>query len=156
MPSSLDDLDDAEYNRLYDEFYGIPQDENQEGECGDEGMKLLDEPGIWGAIQEWLYGTLNYPTLLELINFQYDHHPKIQYWEEFLSRLAFIQLLDKRKSLFHSISLADHLARISAYRSPPEISSNLSHFSPPPTTGLPVVEARECMDVWAVNILPRK
>lgn len=72
MKSPKVTLEGAQYDWLYDEFYGIAQHEEEQGDervFDDNNMMVLDEPGIWRAIQDWLYGTLSYSVLLELIDF---------------------------------------------------------------------------------------
>ena len=157
MPSSLDDLDDSEYDRLHNENYGIAQgEEEEEGGFDDSNMKVLDGPGIWGAIQEWLYGTLSYPMLLDIIDFQYNHNPKIQYWEDFMSRLAYIEGLEEHQSLFRSISLTEHLACITSYQSTTENPTSTSSLSLPAASEASNVKAKEPTDAWAVKIAPCK
>lgn len=161
MPSSLADLDDAEYYRRHDEFYGMDSNDEEDDEERDENsnMKVLDALGIWGAIQEWMFGTMNYPSLLELIAFQYDFDSKIQYWEDFLSRLTYVNNLAERESLFRSIPLAEHLSRISNYRVSAEDRVDLPSVDLPSVGVQPapepyITEAEEAR--WAVNIVPRK
>jgi hypothetical protein len=72
-------------------------------------LMLLDPIGIWGSISEWMCNDLSYETLLDRIDFQYNHDPKIQYWEDFLSSLTFQPDLDKREEFFMSSLLAEHL-----------------------------------------------
>ena len=56
-----------------------------------------------------MFDNLSYEILLDRIDFQYDHDPKIQYWEDFLSSLTFQADLDKQEELFMSIPLVEHL-----------------------------------------------
>ncbi|KAI9457185.1 hypothetical protein HD554DRAFT_2042421 [Boletus coccyginus] len=158
LPSVLDGLDNDEYDRQHDEFYGIhPNDDDGDVEHEESGnTKVLDAAGIWETIQEWMLGATSYDALLEIIDFQYDFNPKIQYWEDFMSQLTIIDDLEKRVALFRSISLSDHLARLADYRSAAEVRSNVSHGVPSPTPEPPVLHVREEMGMWSVNINPRK
>ncbi|KAI9462604.1 hypothetical protein HD554DRAFT_2041181 [Boletus coccyginus] len=158
LPSVLDGLDNDEYDRQHDEFYGIhPNDDDGNVEHEESGnTKVLDAAGIWETIQEWMLGATSYDALLEIIDFQYDFNPKIQYWEDFMSQLTIIDDLEKRIALFRSISLSDHLARLADYRSAAEVRSNVSHGVPSPTPEPPVLHMWEEMGMWSVNINPRK
>lgn len=154
----LDGLDNDEYDRQHDEFYGIhPNDDDGDVEHEESSnTKVLDAAGIWEAIRGWMFGATSYNTLLELIDFQYDSDSKIQYWEDFLSQLTIIDDLEKCESLFRSISLSDHLVRLADYWSAAEVCADVSHVVPSPTPEPPVLHAREEMGMWSVNINPRK
>ena len=119
-------------------------------------MKVLDAARIWEAIRGWMFRATSYNMLLKLIDFQYNSDSKIQYWEDFLSQLTIIDDLEKCESLFHSISLSNHLVCLADYRSAAEICANVSHVIPSPTSEPPVLHAQEEMGMWLVNINPRK
>jgi hypothetical protein len=156
MPASVRDLDDDEYDRRLDQFYGIGHDGDHDEEPIDNAhLKILDAVGIWEAIRAWMLGTMDYPTLLELIDFQYDANPKIQYWEDFISKLTFIDNLDKREELFLTTSLADHLALVANYHPLAEGAYDHPHAPPSPTLS-PENDSTECTTLWAVTIIPRK
>ncbi|KAI9459516.1 hypothetical protein HD554DRAFT_2041858, partial [Boletus coccyginus] len=130
LPSVLDGLDNDEYDRQHDEFYGIhPNDDDGDVEHEESGNT-------------------------KIIDFQYDFNPKIQYWEDFMSQLTIIDDLEKRVALFRSISLSDHLTRLADYQSAAEVRSNVSHGVPSPTPEPPVLHVREEMGMWSVNINP--
>jgi hypothetical protein len=154
----LDGLDNDEYDRQHNEFYGInPNDDDGDIEHEESGnTKVLDAAGIWEAIREWMFRATSYNMLLKLINFQCDSNPKIHYWEDFLSQLTIIDNLDKRESLFRLIPLPDHIVYLADYRSAAEVRPNISHIVPSPTPEPPVLHAREEMGMWLVNINPHK
>ncbi|KAG6370385.1 hypothetical protein JVT61DRAFT_12106 [Boletus reticuloceps] len=79
--------------------------------------RVLDDAQIWESIRDWLLGALSYDVLVDLIDFQYGSNLKIQYWEDFLSKLAFFEDLDKRDEVFNGISLSDHLRQLADYQS---------------------------------------
>ncbi|KAH0826466.1 hypothetical protein J3R83DRAFT_5467 [Lanmaoa asiatica] len=104
--SNPDALNDDEYDAQLDHFAG-------------HGIhRVLDDAQIWESVRDWLLGALNYDVLVDLIDFQHGSNLKIQYWEDFLSKLAFFEDLDKRDEFFNGISLSDHLRQLSDYQSP--------------------------------------
>jgi len=107
-----------------------------------------------------MFGVMSYNTLLEVINFQYNFNSKIQYWEDFLSQLTFIENLEKYKSLFHSISLSNHLAHLIEDWSAAEVHFNISCIAlsptPSPTPDPSILHAWEKMGMWSVKINPHK
>ena len=116
-------------------------------------LTLLDPIRIWGSIREWMFDDLSYEILLDRIDFQYDHNPKIQYWEDFLSSLTFQADLDKQEELFMLIPLAKHLHRVSNYWSRVTNPSDSPHASPSPADVLPPPDGMEKM--WIISIVPR-
>jgi hypothetical protein len=96
-----------------------------------------------------MFNDLSYETLLDRIDFQYDHDWKIQYWEDFLSSLTFQPDVDKREEFFMSSPLVEHLRWLSNYQSrdsdSPHITSQADVLSPP--------DGMEKM--WIVSIVPR-
>ena len=116
-------------------------------------LAILDPIGIWDSILEWMFDDLSYESLLDRIDFQYDHDLKIQYWEDFLSSLTFQADLDKREELFMSILLTEHLHRLSNYQSRVANLPDSPHTSPSPADILPPPDGMEKM--WIVSIVPR-
>ncbi|KAH0826000.1 hypothetical protein J3R83DRAFT_7469 [Lanmaoa asiatica] len=163
LPSTLndlDDLDDEEYNRQLDHYAG--RDDPGEGEEEEsDAHQVLEPTEIWNSIRDWTLGTQDYYMLVELIDYQYDFDPKIQYWEDFLSKLAFLEDLDKRAEYFRSISLEGHLRRLVDYqpllaarKTPPAIQLPLAIPQVEETT--PRVDETPRDAVWAVKVVPRK
>lgn len=168
-PVSIQSRGPSTYGRaidaIADRYAQIPDRQpgpDHDGEASDEEttedpppLVLLDSAGIWDSIRKWMFGELIYETLLDTIDFQYDHDPKIQYWEDFLSTLAFQADLEKREELFMSIPLAEHVRRLSNYRSRDVIHSDPSpRASPSPAHEHSPRDGLEKM--WVVNIVPRK
>jgi hypothetical protein len=144
---------------IADQFAQGP-DHHDDGAFDDEITKdpplaHLDSAGIWDSIWQWMFGNLHYERLLGTIDFQHGHDPTIQYWEDFLSSLAFQADLEKREELFMSIPLADHIHRLSTYGPRVTIcadSSPRTSSSPDPVLSPP--DGLE--KLWVVNIVPRK
>ncbi|KAI9573726.1 hypothetical protein HD554DRAFT_2035460 [Boletus coccyginus] len=166
-PVSIQSWRPSTYRRaidaIADHYAQIPDHQpgpNHNGEASDEEttkdpppLMLLDSAGIWDSIRKWMFGKLIYETLLDTIDFQYDHDPKIQYWKDFLSTLVFQVDLEKREELFMSISLAEHVCRLSNYQSRNVIHSDPSpRASPLPAYKLSPHDGLEKM--WIVNIVP--
>lgn len=155
LPSAArDGLDDDEYNRQLDYYAGRdgPRDgEEQEDELD---RRVLEPAEIWNSIREWILGTEDYYVLVESIDYQYDFNPKIGYWEDFLSKLTFLEDPDKRDQYFKSISLEDHIRQLGEYL-PPSMAKDT-----PPTVPLPLdpppVDETTRNAAWAVKIVPRE
>ena len=113
MPVSIRSVGPSTFKRTVDAIADQYAHNNDEGSAEEtaeaSSLMILDPIGIWDSIWEWMFDDLSYESLLDRIDFQYDHDPKIQYWEDFLSSLTFQADLDKREELFMSIPLAEHL-----------------------------------------------
>lgn len=154
LPSILDDLDDDEYNRQLDHFAGCDAlGEGDELEEESDVRQVLEPAEIWNSIHDWILGTQDYYMLVETIDYQYDFNPKIQYWEDFLSQLAFLEDLDRRHEYFKSISLADHLRQLAEY-------NTSTARDTPPLSQAPLATAyvEETLKdaAWVVKVVPRK
>ncbi|KIJ08295.1 hypothetical protein PAXINDRAFT_18560 [Paxillus involutus ATCC 200175] len=120
----------------------------------DEDMIVLDTTGIWEMIRDWITITLLYERLMRHIDFQYGKYPKIQYWEDFVSDLAF-NGVDEQQALFRPIVLDEHRHRLAHYvylvvphptSAPPPLPS-VSPASPPS-------QDETVTKMWFVRIIP--
>ncbi|KIK80624.1 hypothetical protein PAXRUDRAFT_15683 [Paxillus rubicundulus Ve08.2h10] len=103
----------------------------------DEDTTVLDTTGIW-----------------EMIYFKYGKYLNIQYWEDFISDLAF-KGVDKRQVLFKSIVLDEHRRRLAHYVSPvvPHPTSIPPPF-PSVSPASPPSQGETVMKMWFVRIIP--
>ena len=155
LPSALDNLDNEEYNRQLDHYIGrdaLGEEDNLE----ESGVRQVLVPTkIHNSIHNWILGSQDYYMLVETIDYQYDFNPKIQYWEDFLSRLAFFNDLDKQDEYFMSVSLADHLHQLADYQ---PLSSSTSEptlvFQDPLIA--PCAEQTPRDSAWVVKVVPCK
>ncbi|KAI9571089.1 WD40-repeat-containing domain protein [Boletus coccyginus] len=99
---------------------------------------ILDTAGIWESIRDWMFGSLNYEKLMDILDSQYDHNPNIQYWEDFLSTLTF--LLD--------------LGEISVTHSPAGTHQDFHRAPPCPSSPSLLPNDMEQTLMWVVNIIP--
>jgi ribosomal protein L21E len=132
-----------------------PEVEDGVDEDEDEDMVILDTAGIWEIIRDWIAGTLHYETLLRHIDFQYEKYAELQYWEDFISDLAFESSVEKREAHFNSITLDQHRHSLSQYP-PPAIPLQMSSPSPlqsPARISTPL-DSAEVVSMWTVKILP--
>jgi hypothetical protein len=122
----------------------------------DEDTIVLDTTGIWEMIRDWITVTLLYERLMRHIDFQYGKYPKIQYWEDFVSDLAF-NGVDEQQALFRPIVLDEHRHRLAHYvylvvphptSAPPPLPS-VSPASPPS-------QDETVTKMWFVRIIPGK
>ncbi|KAF9231261.1 hypothetical protein BU15DRAFT_68481 [Melanogaster broomeanus] len=146
------ELDDGKTD-MADEDEGEDEDENEdENEDEDEDMVVLDAAGIWEKIRDWITDDLPYETLLCHMDFQYEKYPKVQYWEDFVSTLAFETSIERREAHFVSMTLDQHHRLLSQYTSPiiPPPASPPSPLSSPAHTSSPPDSAK----MWAVKIYP--
>ncbi|KAF8834258.1 hypothetical protein BDN67DRAFT_985458 [Paxillus ammoniavirescens] len=111
----------SHYTRVVDtiaqRFEDSMGDRSEDSISEDEDTTVLDTTGIWEMIRDWLSSTLLYEKLMRHIDFQYGKYLNIQYWEDFVSDLAF-KGVDERQGLFKSIVLDKHRRRLAHYVSP--------------------------------------
>ena len=155
LPSALDNLDNEEYNRQLDHYIGrdaLGEEDNLE----ESGVRQVLVPTkIHNSIHNWILGSQDYYMLVETIDYQYDFNPKIQYREDFLSRLAFFNDLDKQDEYFMSVSLADHLHQLADYQPLSSSTSKPALVFQDPLIA-PCAEQTPKDGVWVVKVVPCK
>ncbi|KAF8432109.1 hypothetical protein L210DRAFT_3650601 [Boletus edulis BED1] len=130
-----------------------PQEEEEEEE--DTHLEVLDIIGLWNVVGDWLSGALNFEHLMCLLDFQHGKYPKISYWEDLVSELAYENNVDKREAKFKVITLVEHHRRLFVYYlgSVPLSKIQLSTARSPSPPSVPSNRTMST-SLWSVRIVP--
>jgi hypothetical protein len=145
------------------QHYGIDEEREDlpsESDEEDTNFEVLDDIGLWKTISDWLSGALNFESLMRKLDFQHSKCPKIGYWEDWVSELAFESNLNMREEEFKAILLPEHHQRLTTYK---VVSDQLLHSPSPdlrsplcPSTSSNVAEQPSSgpIKIWSVKIVP--
>jgi hypothetical protein len=89
------------------------------------------------------------------MDFQYEKYAALQYWEDFISDLAFESSMEKREAHFSSIMLDQHRHLLLQHTAPvfPLQRSSPSPLQSPARISSPL-DSAEVVSMWAVKIVP--
>ncbi|KAG6381505.1 hypothetical protein JVT61DRAFT_88 [Boletus reticuloceps] len=142
-------------NAIFQRYSSVEDEQEPQEEEEDAHLEVLDIIGLWNVVGDWLSGALNFEHLMRLLDFQHGKYPKIGYWEDLVSELAYENDLDKREAKFKAITLVEHHRRLSVYypASVPPSKIQLSAArspSPPSVPSNPTAST----SLWSVRIVP--